>query len=338
MLAFAACSSEDEGAPPAGPVTTDDASTNPGAEGGGGSSSGGSSSGGTDAGADAGPNLANLQKLKAQMLTSFWENDTTVFQYAFARNNNDGFGYTAGRIGFTTATGDGYEIVTCFDSAFTGAGNLRKKYEPPLKVLYDKLAMTGQIQPNVSTLDAVGNYPADWTATANNATTAPAFHGCQDQRVDLRYWAPTLPIMQKWGITTALSRAALYDATVVHGEDNVNNLAKQANNDTGNTAQTPAAAPLSETAESNWLKAFLIHRAALVNSSVAWKAAIARCANYEQWRRDGNFDFSKKLVTNATADVMFPGNGYTSNGYQACVINPDGSVSGVPQCTAPVSN
>lgn len=338
-LTLGACSSPDADASVEArpPTTTSGTVTDDGAKGNGSPTSPGTT-GGLDAGADAGPDLANVQKRKAQMLTSFWENDTTVFQYAFARNNNDGYGYTSGRVGFTTATGDSSEVVECFDAAYKGTGNLMKKYATALKALRDQMLQSGQIQPNIATLDAIGNYTADWKATANSPTIGPAFNACQDERVDLTYWAPTLPIMTKWGLSTALARASIYDAMVVHGEANVNNLAKQANSDTGNGAQKAATAALPQTAESDWLKAFHIRRVALLNSSAAWRPAIARGANYEQQRRDGNFSLTAKIVTNATANAVFPGNNYPSNGYQACVINPDGTVSGVAQCTAPVSN
>ena len=291
-----------------------------------------------EGGADAGPDMSELQKRKAQMLTSFWENDTTVFQYAFSRNNNDGYGYTSGRVGFTTATGDAYQIVQCFDAAFGAANNSMKKYEAPLAALYAKKMMTGQIQPDISTLDAQGSFTADWKATANSATTAPKFDGCQDARVDVSYWTPAIAIAKKWGLTTALSNASIYDSTIVHGEANVNNIIKQVNIDVGNSAQKAPTAPLSLTAESAWLAKFNEHRIALINSSSAWRGAIARGANYEQQRRNGNFDFSKAIVTDAVASVVFPGNNYPSNGYQACSINPNGSVTGPAQCTAPVSN
>jgi chitosanase len=340
MLAIA-CSSDDASDASTTPTTTGGTATvdggpgGPGGEGG----TGPGADGGTGPGADGGgSSMADLQKRKAQMLTSFWENDTTVFQYAFARNNNDGYGYTSGRVGFTTATGDTADVVKCFDAAFTGGGNLMKKYEAALLALQKKQQDTGNPQPSTSTLDAIGNFTADWTATANNAATAPAFDKCQDDLVDSIYWAPTLPIMTKWGLTSALARASLYDAFVVHGESNVNNLASQTNGDTGNGAQKPATAPLSQAAESTWLEAFHLRRVALLNSSGAWRGAIARGALYEQQRRDGNFDFSQNITTDATASVVFPGKGYPSNGYQTCVIHPDGSVTGDPACTAPTSN
>jgi len=140
--------------------------------------------------------------------------------------------------------------------------------------------------------------------------------------------------MTKWGLTSALARASLYDAFVVHGESGVSDLVAQTNEDLGNGSQMPAAAPLSKADESTWLEAFHLRRVALIDSSDAWRAAIARGALYEQVRRDGNFDFSKSITTDARASVVFPGKGYSSNGYQTCVIHPDGTVTGDPACTA----
>jgi chitosanase len=296
--------------------------------------------GGTAGGSasDVGAAKTELQKRKAQMLTSFWENDTTVFQYAFANNNNDGYGYTSGRVGFTTSTGDASEVVECFDAAYKGAGNRMQKYASVLKALRDKMLASGQRQPSIAGLDALGNYTADWAATANTPATATTFNDCQDQRVDFTYWQPTAPIMKKWGLTTALARASLYDSIVVHGEENVNGVIYDANTDTGNPLQQVAKAPLKPAEESAWLQAFHKHRTALIHSSGAWRAAIARGANYERMRLEKNFELTLKIVTDARASDVFPGNGYPSNGYQACIINPDGSVSGIPQCTAPVSN
>ena len=345
IVCHAACSSQDDAAPnddvppnTTGGTVTEEGGTSGGADastGGGGDSGSSNDAGGK---ADAGPDMTAVQKHKAEMMTTFWENDTTIFQYAFSRNNNDGYGYTSGRVGFTTATGDAYAIVLCFDTAFGAANNLMKKYEAPLAALNAKKMMTGQLQPDITTLDAQGNFPADWKATANSATTGPKFAACQDQRVDKNYWTPAIAIAKQWGLSSALSNASFYDATIVHGEVNVRNLIKQANIDIGNTAQKVPTAPLSQMAESTFLGAFLSRRTALINSSTAWRGAIARGANYEQQRRNGNFDFSAVIVTSATANVVFPGNNYPSNGYQACMINPNGSVTGPAQCTAPVSN
>src|SRR5690348_1229720 len=50
--------------------------------------------------------LTSVQKARAEMLTSLFENGTPVTQYAFAQDIGDGRGITAGRAGFTTGTGD----------------------------------------------------------------------------------------------------------------------------------------------------------------------------------------------------------------------------------------
>jgi chitosanase len=289
-----------------------------------------------DAGTPPPPDRSAIQKLHAQRLTSFWENDTTIFQYAFARNNNDGYGYTVGRIGFTTATGDALEIVKCLSTA--APTHLLKKYEAALTALNAKRIATGSIQASTVTLDAIGSFTTDWANTANAAATKSAMATCQDAEVDKSYWAPSLPIVQKWGLSSALTRAAVYDSMVIHGQFNVEALAKQANIDTGNAAQTPAATPLSRAAESAWLAAYSNRRAALMNGNSAWRGSIARAANYERARTSGNFDFAAAFITDATASAVFPGKSYPSNGYQACSLNPDGSVTGPAQCTAPISN
>ena len=344
LISFAACSSSEEQAAdgPGTPNTTGGMAVDEADAGADGSTAPGTDAGGSkDSGGDGGSGMTDMsaaQKRIAEMLTTFWENDTTVFQYAFSRNNMDGYGYTSGRVGFTTATSDAFQIVKCFDAAFGPSNNLMKKYEPPLASLDAKKMMTGQIQPDITGLDAVGNFPNDWKATANSATTGPKFAACQDQRVDQSYWTPAIAVVKKWGLTTALTKASIYDATIVHGATNVANLVKMANDDTGNTTQKVPTAPLSRAAESAWLAAFLDHRTALINSSTAWRGAIARGANYEQQRRDGNFDFAQNIITSATASGVYPGKGYPTNGYQACVLHPDATVTGVAQCTAPVSN
>src|SRR5690242_8964215 len=98
--ASGACSSDEDAAPDdaplprteggmvddeAGAKSNPDSSSGPGADGGPGKDGGAS---------DAGKDTSAIQKREAEMLTTFWENDTTVFQYAFSRNNNDGYGYT----------------------------------------------------------------------------------------------------------------------------------------------------------------------------------------------------------------------------------------------------
>ena len=327
-----------------------DAATTPPSDGGssGASSSGGSSGGGSDAGgsgssdASSSPDgaasggMTALQRKKAEMLTSIWENSTTVLQYPYSQNIQDGRGYTSGRAGFCTGTGDAIQVVQCFDQRFgTSAANVMHKYMPALTQINQAFLSTGKDQASTSLLDAVGSYTADWAKSATDATTSPAFDACQDQIVDLLYFTPGIAQAAKWGLSTALTKAALYDAEINHGDDGVAALAKQANTDTGNAAQTPATTPLTLAQESAWLHAFLLRRLATLKADPTWAQAVDRAAEYEALRLAGNFDLGAAIVTDAKAVTMFPGKGYTDSGYPKCTIATAGAVSGDAACTSP---
>jgi chitosanase len=287
---------------------------------------------------DSGPQgaITPLQKHKAEMLTSIWENSTTVLQYPYCQNIRDGRGYTSGRAGFCSGTGDAIQVVQCFDTAFgTGTNNPMAKYMPALTTINNRFNSTGQNQGSTSELDAVGSYCSDWSKTTSDAATSAAFKSCQDQITDLLYYQPGLAQAKKWGLVTALTIAELYDAEINHGDDGVAALIKQANTDTGNAAQHPPSAPLTQAAESTWLHAFLMRRLALLKSDATWAQSEDRVTTYEQLRRDGNFDLGPQIRTNAKAVTMFPGQGYVDSGYPDCIIAPDGAVSGDASCTSP---
>lgn len=286
----------------------------------------------TDGAAPTGA-LTPLQKHKAEMLTSIWENSTTVLQYPYCENIHDGRGYTSGRAGFCSGTGDAIQVVECFDTAFGTANNPMAKYMPALIQINNAFNSTGQDQGSTAPLDAVGNYCSDWAKTANDAATAPKFKACQDQIVDALYYKPALAQAKKWGLVTALTIAELYDAEINHGDDGVAALVKQANTDVGNTAQKPPSSPLSLADESAWLHAFLMRRLKLLESDATWSASEDRVVTYEQLRLQNNFDLAAKIETNAKAFQMYPGQGYKDSGYPDCVIAPNGDVSGDASCT-----
>src|SRR5579862_8416717 len=50
--------------------------------------------------------LTSAQRRRADQIISVFENDTIELQYGYTEELDDGRGLTAGRAGFTTATGD----------------------------------------------------------------------------------------------------------------------------------------------------------------------------------------------------------------------------------------
>jgi chitosanase len=269
--------------------------------------------------------LDALAKHKAELLTSIWENGTTVLQYRYCENIGDGRGYTSGRAGFCSGTGDALLVVQCL-----GSSSLMAKYLPELQSLDQAYESTGKDQASTTGLDAIGGYCADWSAVADDATSGPPFRACQDKVVDSLYFQPALAQAKAYGLSTALAKAALYDAEINHGDDGVSDLAKQATTDAGAGS---GARTLGQ--ESAWLAAFLARRVALLKSDATWAQSVDRVANYEALRLAKNFDLSQAIETNAKAATLYPGQGLADSGYPDCVISTSGAVSGAADCTNP---
>jgi chitosanase len=251
-------------------------------------------------------------KAVAEALTSIWENDTPVLDYAYAQNINDGRGYTSGRAGFCTGTGDAIQVVACYDMLRTAAnGNLMAKYMPALMAIDAKFQSTGQPQGDTSTLDAVGNWIADWGASYNTAATQSDFKHCQDQIVDLLYYTPAMQAAAARNLTRALTKAALYDTWINQGDDT---LAKQTD-----------AAVGAGASEDVWLTKFIELRRDLLAGDATWKTSVDRIAGYEKARRRGNWDLAQPVDSDVKASQCWPAGGYLDSGYTAYVIQPDAS-------------
>src|SRR4051812_476079 len=70
--------------------------------------------------AAAATGLTHAQRIRADKLVSQFENSTSVIQYCYIQALDDGRGYTAGRAGFTSATGDLLEVAELYTNATPG--------------------------------------------------------------------------------------------------------------------------------------------------------------------------------------------------------------------------
>ncbi len=285
----------------------------------------GGSGGGTGGGTfGMGPN----QKAVAEAMTSVWENDTPKLDYAYAEDIGDGRGYTSGRAGFCTGTGDAILVVQCYDKLRTAAqGNVMAKYLPALVAINDKFEATGQDQASTAPLDAVGDWPADWAKSYNTAATRADFKKCQDQVVDQLYYTPAMKAAAKWGLVTALSKAALYDAFINHGEDGALALVKAANSAAGDGAQVAPVVGYQGITEDAWLQKFLEKRRDVLGGDATWIDAIDRVAGYEKQRRRKNWDLAQPVENDVRAKDCWPAKGYPASGYTVRLIQPDATWS-----------
>src|SRR6218665_1507642 len=113
------------------------------------------------------------------------------------------------------------------------------KYMPGLTTINNRFNSTGQNQASTAELDALGNWKSDWATSYNNTTTRADFKSCQDQVSERLYFTPAINEAKKWGLTSALSKAAFYDAYINHGS--LSAFIKAANTALGNSAQTAPA-------------------------------------------------------------------------------------------------
>jgi chitosanase len=256
--------------------------------------------------------LTANQKAVAEALTSIWENDTPVLAYDYSENIGDGRGYTSGRAGFCTGTGDAIQVIACYDMLRTAAnGNVMAKYMPALMAIDAKYQSTGMNQADTSGLDAVGSWITDWKASADTATTRSDFDSCQDQIVDKLYYLPAMQAAVARNLPHALTKAALYDMWINQGDDT---LAKQ--------TDTAVGAGATEDA---WLKKFLELRRDLLAGDSTWKTSVDRVAGYEKARRRANWDLALPVDSDVKASQCWPTGGYLDSGYTAYVIQPDAS-------------
>jgi chitosanase len=267
------------------------------------------------------------QKKVAEALTSIWENDTPTIDYAYSEDIDDGRGYTNGRAGFCTGTGDAIQVVQCYNALRTAAnGNLMAKYMPGLTAINDEYLETGEDQASTAALDAIGDWPSDWAQSYNNATTRPDFKSCQDQISDKLYYTPAMAQAKKWGLTKALTKAALYDVFINHGESGAINLIKAANTALGNGGQVAPVVGFNGITEDAWLKKFLEKRRDTLAADSTWIEAVDRVAAYEKQRRKANWDLASAVKNDVRASDCW-GAGYPSSGYTVRTINPDGTWS-----------
>ena len=244
------------------------------------------------------PGLTDGQKKKAASLTSVWENSTPTLQYGFSRDIGDGRGYTSGRAGFCTGTGDAIIVVQCYAAA--KPGNPLGRFIPELVRLEQQfVSSNGDLQGDTSGLDG---YPDAWMASGND----PLFRACQDSAVDAIYYGAALEKVAGKKFTGALTIVSLWDGQIMHGESDpdfgVEVMIARADK------MVPLSDPPTAQQESNWLGAFHAIRAQVMTTRAEWEGNIYRVATYEQLRKAGDMAFAGCVQTGGvSASTFWPG-------------------------------
>lgn len=161
-----------------------------------------------------GVNLDNPAKKEiAMQLVSSAENSTLDWksQYAYIEDINDGRGYTAGIIGFTSGTGDMLSLVNAYTNHVPG--NVLAKYIPALQSVNGSASHNG--------LDP--DFTNAWKTAANDSK----FQSEQDNQRDQYYFLPAINLAKNDGLS-ALGQFIYYDAAVVHGYEGLESIRNEA--------------------------------------------------------------------------------------------------------------
>src|SRR5262249_49785533 len=131
-----------------------------------------------------------------------------------------GRGYTVGKVGFTTGTGDFIIVAQCYNMA--KPGNVLQKYWSALEYYNNQYISTNNNQGDTAKIDAIGNFVSDVAAAAAEAPPTGqqenAFQICQDSLADALYLSAAAGHMQERGLKSALTAGFLYDTELNFGD------------------------------------------------------------------------------------------------------------------------
>jgi len=174
-------------------------------------------------------------------LVSIFENSTLIIQYEFIGDINDGNGFTAGRAGFTSRTGDMLEVLLEYERL--SPDNVLKPYIKPLRGVYGS-----------SNTNPIKGLKEDWSRVAK---ADPLFRKAQDNVNDRLYRKPAHLLARELGLVLPISYVALYEAGIQHGfgdtYDSLPTIVDRANKKVGGT-------PKKGINEIEWLKTFIAAR------------------------------------------------------------------------------
>jgi chitosanase len=217
------------------------------------------------------------QRERVDKLISEFENSTSVIQYCYIEALDDGRGYTAGRAGFTSATGDLLDVADRYTNEVPD--NRLAPLLPRLRELAEK---------EDGSLEGLEDLPSAWAATCDD----PRQRAIQDSVVDREYYRPAVRHWRKLGLKRPLSLGAIYDAEIQHGDgedlDGVPAMLRRAARKAGGT-------PRRGVPERRFLLAFIRDRRATLahahdaDTRVAWAETVERADVWRQLVRTGQW-------------------------------------------------
>jgi len=222
------------------------------------------------------------QRLIADKIISVFENSTTTLRYEYAEHIvSDQHGITAGRAGFTSATGDMLMVIARY-VAIKPTNNLLAPYIGELKRLNEIYANNDyELSSEGANVENLNGLTDDWNLSANDSV----FRKIQDEVVDELYFNPALEEARNIGAKLPITLLNMYDAGIQHGLDGVRDIVNQIS----------LAQPKDGGDEIDWLKAFNAIRLdvmlnTIVDGDTIWVDSIYRQHELVDMIEDGNYN------------------------------------------------
>lgn len=244
-----------------------------------------------------GISLSDDQRYAIDEITNVFENGDITSGFAAIKDYGDGCGYTAGYIGFCTATNDDVQLVTYYDSQ--KPGNPLQKYLPALK----RLAAAGS-----DAHTGLDGFPAAWLQAAKD----PAFVQAQFEQAHVHYLDPALAEAQKAGIQSALGVANFFDTAVEMGPDGLPDSPDGLLVLVDETTKKAGGTPASGVNEHTWLGIFnQVRTAHLKNPKTPgrksdWPESVDRVQALQQMASAGEWSLPLPLHVGADFDFTIP--------------------------------
>ena len=193
----------------------------------------------------------------ADQIVSVFEYSTTQVQYCAIEDIHDGRGYTAGSVGFTSATGDLYELILRY-----------RKLIPQSEFSDLEPILKQRAQNEDASVVGLERLPQIWKKVCNTR----ALKNAQDQLVDDFYKKPARLNLKKYHFKSRLAFLIFFDTMVQHGNGN----------DPDSFSGVIAKMRSIPESESDFLKEFLkarikiLNHASNVETREVWKESVVR--------------------------------------------------------------
>jgi chitosanase len=227
-----------------------------------------------------------------EKLNCLFENDTINPNYSYIEYLPDGRGFTFGKVGFTTATGDGFDIIREYTDSVKDSK--LAYYLPALKKLARK---------NSDDTSDLAGFAQAWRDEAERTKYF------QDKVAFELYGLPAINYCKLLGLKSTLGLAIVYDAIVQHGDgkddDGIRKMFKHTINNlegtpSGRTHKDKSCTQLPDS-EKKFLEIFLCERKLILQeannkeSREEWLASVERVDVFKGLLDANNMDLKMPL-------------------------------------------